>query len=768
MNGSIRARIGRRAARWANSASDLLRRGAGSDDAQPADANEAVAPHASGASSALSPDRPLTDPATDRLGYAPFAAALADAVRRMEAPDGIVVALHGQWGLGKTTALNFIGHYLARPQEGEAGAGELLILPFNPWLFTGRIDLAFAYLAELQKAFLRWSLATESARRALSNLAKLVAGAPVPGAELAKTVGDALDPGSPDVRKLKQEIERALASQRKRLVVVIDDIDRLTPGEIRELFSVIKAVADFPNTVYLLAFDDDVVAAALTTDEVDGRAYVEKIVQVPFELPIPERAALQALFLEQLEAIVGEDVDPDLLSQEDLATLLHFGLMPLMNTPRDVVRLTNSLRVTYAAVRGEVNVVDFVGIEAARVFIPPLYETVRASPEMFGAARGLAEALRATQADELARFHQRRWANAEALAEDHLEAAKELSSLLFPQTAQSLGVHVRRSRTALESRRHRHVTNPDFYPLYFRLTLGDVAVSRDLVMVIVDRSADPQAFRESLIELASETTPSGRTRASAMLDELVGQARRFDVAALPELIAGLVSVGDQLWIEEDEEFMGGGNDLRIWSLLQELLQLVDRDERTPLLLRAVERADSVALPVRIVTSLGRWFGAEAGSVRDVQVAPSMDENAPVDSEGVRQLEEAAARRIARAGEDGQLFATPLLSVVLARWGAWAGEADVRVWIDGVRADDDRLGRLLVAFMQTGNTRTGEVVHRLNPRWFEHYVERDSLADDVRRLEESASGEVAVAVAQFLAELDILARGGDPDWQPPDR
>jgi predicted KAP-like P-loop ATPase len=624
------------------------------------------------------------------------------------------------------------------------------------------MDLAVAYLAELQKTFQRWRLVADNARRALSSLAKLVSGAPVPGASMAKCVGEALDPGAPDVRELKQQIADALAAQPRRLVVVIDDIDRLRPDEIRELFSVIKAVADFPNTVYLLAFDDDVVASALSADEVDGRAYVEKIVQVPFELPIPESATLQTLFIEQLEAIVGEEVDPDLLDNEDLSTLLHFGLMPLMATPRDVVRLTNSLRVTYAAVLGEVNVVDFVGLEAARIFLPPLYERVRASPEMFGAARGLAEALRATQADDLARFHQK-WANAEAISDDELEAAKELAGFLFPTTAEPLGIHARRSRTVLESRRHRHVTNPDFYPLYFRLTLGEAAISRDLVAAMVERSAEPAAFREALLELARESTASGRTRASVMLDELVGQTGRFETAALADLIAVLVSVGDELWIEGDDQFLGGGNDLRIWSLLEALLARIGKADRVTVLVRAIEEGGSVAMPVRVVTSLGHWFGVDEGSIGDVQVATGMDENALVDSAAVRVLEEAAARRIARAAEDGQLFATPRAPLVLARWAAWANHADVRAWVDGVRADDERLGRLLVAFLQTPTTRSGEIVHRLNPRWFERYVDRASLADDVRRLEPSAAGEVAVAVAQFLTELDMLERGQDPDW-----
>jgi predicted KAP-like P-loop ATPase len=763
MGDSMRARIEQRAAGVASRASRLLRRSsstAGSEQAQPVETDGAARTAERGEGSALSPDRPLSDPATDRLGYAPFAAALAEAVRRMEAPDGIVVALYGQWGLGKTTALNFIEHYLT--QHGEGGAGELVILRFNPWLFTGRMDLAVAYLAELQKTFQRWRLVADNARRALSSLAKLVSGAPVPGASMAKSLGEALDPGAPDVRELKQEIADALAAQPRRLVVVIDDIDRLTPDEIRELFSVIKAVADFPNTVYLLAFDDDVVASALSADDVDGRAYVEKIVQVPFELPIPEPAALQALFLEQLEAIVGDDVDPDLLNNEDLATLLHFGLMPLMATPRDVVRLTNSLRVTYAAVRGEVNVVDFVGLEAARIFLPQLYESVRARPEMFGAARGLEEAFRAMQADELAGFHQK-WANAEAINEDKLEAAKELAGFLFPQTAQPLGIHLRRSRTVLESRRHRHVTNPDFYPLYFRLTLGDAAISRDLVAAMVERSADPAAFREALLELARETTASGRTRASFMLDELVGQAGRFEAAALAELIAVLVSVGDELWIESDDQFLGGGNDLRIWSLVEALLARINKADRAPLLVRAIEEGDSVATPVRIVASLGHWFGLEEGSIRDVQIAAGMDDSALIDSAALRQLEEAAGRRIARAAQDGQLFATPRAPLVLTRWAAWANDADVRAWVDGVRADDERLGRLLVAFLQTATTRSGEIVHRLNPRWLERYADRAALANDVRRLEPSAAGEVAVAVAQFLTELDMLERGQDPDW-----
>lgn len=706
----------------------------------------------------LSPDRPLDDPLTDRLGYAPFAQALANSIRRMEAPDGIVIALYGQWGMGKTTALNFIEHYLSEAQEGDAAPS--VILRFNPWWFTGRSDLAVAYLTELQKAFRRWNLVADEARRALSSLALLVSAAPIPGAEMARGVSEVLDPGKPDVREQKRKIADALAKQTRRLVVVIDDIDRLTPGEIRELFSVIKAVADFPNTVYLLAFDKGVVGTALSTDEVDGGAYVEKIVQVPFELPIPETTALEALFLEQLETIVGDDVDPDLLNRDDLSLMLHFGLMPLMETPRDVVRLTNSLRVTYAAVRGEVNVVDFVGLEAARVFLAPLFESIRKNPEMFGAARGFTQAFRALQPADRAQFHQQ-WAN--AIKETEREPAKELAAFLFPEAAQPLDVALRRSRTGLQARRNRHITEPAFYPLYFRLSLGDEALSREQVQAMVGRSADPPAFSDALLELATETTAAERTKASIMLDELIGQASRFDAQALPELIGTLISIGDGLWIEGDEQPLVAGNDLRLWWLIQELLPRIEKDERTPVLVRAIEGSEAVAMPVRVVAALDHWYGIEEGSIREVQVAPNADEHALIDSAGVQLLERAAAERIAQAARDGQLFAAPRLSVVLARWADWASLDEVKAWMNAVRRDNDQLGQLLVAFMHTGANRDGAVVHHLNPRWLERYVDRADLVADVRRLEPSATDDAAVAVKQFFVALQMLEQGQDPDW-----
>jgi predicted KAP-like P-loop ATPase len=95
---------------------------------------------------ALSADRPSNDPKDDLFGHAPFARSLADSMCRYPGSDGLVVALHGPWGSGKSTVLSYVQHYLEqRPQHEQP-----VLVKFNPWWFSGQENLARAFLGQLQ------------------------------------------------------------------------------------------------------------------------------------------------------------------------------------------------------------------------------------------------------------------------------------------------------------------------------------------------------------------------------------------------------------------------------------------------------------------------------------------------------------------------------------------------------------------------------------------------------------------------------------------
>ena len=163
----------------------------------------------------------------------------------------------------------------------------------------------------------------------MANFAELIAATPVPYARFGKPAARLIRQKKKDVQDIKKKVASRIAKQSRRILIVIDDIDRLTGEEIRQLFRLVKAVADFPNVLYLLAFDKEVVIKAL--DEfhgIPGKEYLEKIVQVPFELPSADKAEIRPLFFERLSVIL-RDTHEELF---DPTTAMFFmkGLITLL------------------------------------------------------------------------------------------------------------------------------------------------------------------------------------------------------------------------------------------------------------------------------------------------------------------------------------------------------------------------------------------------------------------------------------------------------
>jgi predicted KAP-like P-loop ATPase len=247
-------------------------------------------------------DRPISVAAEDRLGRSGFARMLARALVERPQATSFVVALYGGWGSGKTSTLNLAFEALNEFVSG--GQGPLLIR-FNPWWYSSTGELLIQFFAQLGDEFEKdHGLRPIKSRlleygqllAPLGPIADLLgaggAGTPLGGllSALFKRSQAKGQERSRDLRVLKAQIESAIEESGRRIVVVIDDVDRLSAEEIRDIFRLVKATADFPNTRYLLAFDFDTVTNALyDVQKTDGAKYLEKIVQLPFSLPEPSQ-----------------------------------------------------------------------------------------------------------------------------------------------------------------------------------------------------------------------------------------------------------------------------------------------------------------------------------------------------------------------------------------------------------------------------------------------------------------------------------------------
>ena len=152
-----------------------------------------------------------------------------------------------------------------------------------------------------------------------------------------------------------------------KIVVSIDDIDRLSEEEIIAVFQLVKALADFPKTIYLLAFDYDVVVKALRkVQHGDGKEYLEKVIQVPIEIPAPSIKSIHEALFSKLNTILG-DISEERLNKAAWAELFQFGLKEYIKSIRDVIRYTNVFSLKYELLKNETDIVDLLGVACLQV-----------------------------------------------------------------------------------------------------------------------------------------------------------------------------------------------------------------------------------------------------------------------------------------------------------------------------------------------------------------------------------------------------------------
>jgi hypothetical protein len=126
----------------------------------------------------------------------------------------------------------------------------------------------------------------------------------------------------------------------RRIVVLVDDLDRCSPDKVVSLLEAINLVLDVPGFVFVLALDYDVLVRAVTAKypHASGHVFIEKMVQVPFRGP---RLDIQPeLFLQDL--VPGWAPPKDALPDEFGSIAFDVATLGLAANPRQVKRFINS------------------------------------------------------------------------------------------------------------------------------------------------------------------------------------------------------------------------------------------------------------------------------------------------------------------------------------------------------------------------------------------------------------------------------------------
>lgn len=265
-------------------------------------------------------DLPLQNYTEDEpLGLAPYARALGTFVKTCETP--LTVGIQGDWGIGKTSLLNMVSDRLGTPTTNRDRRSFPTVY-FNTWQYAqldGEQHLTVALLGDLVREIgalgAAGSESRDRARGLLAKVGRMAASAASQvvqdktGVDIAQTVRDGdggdLDDVLPVALRLTRlvteykadfrELVAALLRGREpgsRLVVMIDDLDRIRPTRALELLSAVKNFLDVPGCVFLLAVDYEVIQRGVAEKmgagerRRHGKSYFDKIIQVPFNMPV--------------------------------------------------------------------------------------------------------------------------------------------------------------------------------------------------------------------------------------------------------------------------------------------------------------------------------------------------------------------------------------------------------------------------------------------------------------------------------------------------
>lgn len=339
----------------------------------------------------LYPDSPIKDLGEDYLQQEKFVNRLKSVITDYNSQDSLTIQLRGEWGSGKSSVLNMLKNSLE--EDSEKGP---LVMYFNPWNFSTKNELIKSFFKELSVIFKEnmgdeeFSKLNDFLNLIMSSVVSLT---PLFGADsffsiIANIFSNILiwiSKRSVDEKNLvdvKNKLNSLLIKNNRKIVVMVDDIDRLTNIEIEQVFQLTKSIADFSNMIYILAYDEKYAITALENNGIhQPKEYIKKINQLQLDIPKANKLNLKEIFFERISEIFKKNhLNFDYYIIEDI---YYSYLTNYFSTIRDINRYLNTLSFYLPLIKERVYINDFLRLTILQVFEYDIYLKIKNNPEMF-------------------------------------------------------------------------------------------------------------------------------------------------------------------------------------------------------------------------------------------------------------------------------------------------------------------------------------------------------------------------------------------------
>ena len=640
----------------------------------------------------FSPDQPILKASEDKLGRKGFAKHVAEAIKSWKGNDSLCLALYGEWGSGKTSIKNMIVDALQKPRRKAP-----LIVEFNPWQWSGQDQLISVFFTEIGAKLGKIDTSEEGKERAslfknygtaLAFGSAAIKGIRVAASLFAGPAGEillepvqrgfeALKDGAEAVEKAsieeavplderKRTLAHSLQDLKKLIVVIIDDIDRLVDEEIRLLFRLVKSNADFPNVIYLMLFQRDHVEKALP----GGRSYMEKIIQVGFEVPKVETRKLKELVEIELRNILKATSMNELFESQYSRWdgIYRSGASHFLGTVRDIKRFTSNFAFypNMFSNRGtpEINPVDLMAIQVLAIFEPGVYHRAHTAKEFlttdyYHTSTGEG---RAEKCNLLLRH-----ITAPA-GEDKCTPLENILKQLFPILNVDRSGIIHSTETNESVLRNVRICDRIFFDRYFHLDIQNDDISQNELLSLFKMAHSRECLVESLLRFID------RGFWDVLFDRMQAHLDYLEGPDIESFITSLCDVGEKIVRVDPEKPFLSMPEERLAKLVGSLLVTRQCEEA---IRNACENSEGILIPLHFAL--------------DILSKSSNPEFAM----GILQ---SSIHKVSAAAKSGALYDHPRLGFLLRNWH-WRSSKpeDAKVWLRSTIVSQDGFIHILEAF-----------------------------------------------------------------------
>jgi predicted KAP-like P-loop ATPase len=612
-------------------------------------------------------DAAIRSSSFDSLDRKEFAKSLGEEILKSQTKESLVIGILGEWGSGKTSIINMaverIGYYSASSELKKP-----IIVDFNPWNYSEQNQLIYQFFNQLSLA-LKMSNLSDNLKKAgdllkifgtVLSLGTLIPTVGQPalfgykviksGVDVEKNVRDLLDK---DLNGIKRQISAHLKKMDNKIIIVIDDIDRLNDREIRQVFQLVKSLADFPNKVYILSFDRNIVIDALKNDQFHyGEEYLEKIVQIPLTIPLMSKQEIEEILFGHLSELIESPINE--IDKIHWADICQYGFKAFFTNIRDVNRYINVVTFYFQLLKEDVNIIDFFAITALQVFYPDVYLKIRDNKEVLTGSIGLNEHEKSVYRNKIDGI-------INSSSEDTKEFLKRYLMELFPKT---ILIYAEGSTVYNEDtswRQNLRICSEEVFDTFFKFSLsgGDIRQS-EIKSILVSLNKPDNVFLK-----INELKNSGKILTFLHIfpdhiDDIQNESVKF-------IVASLMDLGDSF---PDDEMLLSDKHLMIRSCINSLLGKLESDkEKFTILQKSFNEATrSLYTLVKELDYLEIAYNRYHNVNEDNFIKKEFPKLDPLlDTGELIELKKIFIKKIKSWAEDEKLYTHPKIFRIIKKW-----------------------------------------------------------------------------------------------------